>query len=162
MARPDFAGLRGEAERLPSRAFRVVAITLATGESLRTLVRSTDWMPVRVPRDGRSDAADSNAWIVRSLTICEALPRRRSIWLCRLEPQSAVRCLVFKGLDRTAKGVANSSLPARTRPIKSCRTLKPWSELQCTRAKRGYQMVLHRPVETARLFEQFGARPIAK
>jgi hypothetical protein len=98
MARPDFAGLRGEAERLPSRAFRVVAITLATGESLRTLVRSTDWMPVRVPRDGRSDAADSNAWIVRSLTICEALPRRRSIWLCRLEPQSAVRCLVFKGL----------------------------------------------------------------
>jgi hypothetical protein len=98
MARSDFAELRGEAKRLPSRAFRVVAITLATGESLRTLVRSTDWMPVRVPRRWRSDAADSNAWIVRSLTIGEALPRRRSIWLCLLEPQSVVRCLVFKGL----------------------------------------------------------------
>jgi hypothetical protein len=49
MARSVFAELRGKATRLPSRAFRVVAITLATGESLPTLVRSSDWMPVRVP-----------------------------------------------------------------------------------------------------------------
>jgi hypothetical protein len=49
MTRSVFAEPRGKATRLASRAFRVVAITLATGEALPTLVRSNDWMPVRVP-----------------------------------------------------------------------------------------------------------------
>lgn len=33
----------------PSRAYHVVSITLATGETLPTLVRSLDWIPTRVP-----------------------------------------------------------------------------------------------------------------
>jgi hypothetical protein len=74
MARSVFAELRGKATRPSSRAFRVVAITLATAESLPPWFAQTTGCPCVFLSDGQLDVEGSNAWIVRSPGICEALP----------------------------------------------------------------------------------------